>query len=160
MSVPYREVLGDADAQRVIAGTPRRLAAVYDWLGTERAEVQPAPGKWSPREVMCHLADCEVVWAWRLRYALERDDAVMQPFDQDRWARVYGQYTLAEARATFAALRAWNVALVGGLSEADRRKPTTHPERGAETLWTLVEIMAGHDLHHLRTLESLVVAPA
>jgi hypothetical protein len=45
------------------------------------------------------------------------------------------------------------VAFVGALSEADRRKGYTHPERGEETLWTLVEIMAGHDLHHLAGLK-------
>ena len=79
----------------------------------------------------------------------------MQPFEQDPWARMYGQYTFAAARATFLALRAWNVAFVGGLSEADKRKPIYHPERGEETLWTIVEIMAGHDLHHLAALERL-----
>ena len=52
------------------------------------------------------------------------------------------------------ALRAWNVAFVRGLSEVDKRKVLTHPERGEETLWTIVEIMGGHDLHHLATLEA------
>jgi len=66
---------------------------------------------------------------------------------------VYKAYSFAEARATFFALRAWNVAFVRALSEADKRKPVTHPERGEETLWTIVEIMAGHDLHHLMKLE-------
>ena len=76
----------------------------------------------------------------------------MQPFEQDPWARMYSRYTLADARATFNALRAWNIALVGGLTAADKAKPITHPEHGRLTLWTLVEIMAGHDLHHLERL--------
>ncbi len=152
MSVPYSEALAGRDPQQVIAQTPARLAAVYDALSPEQAETPPAPGKWSPRELMCHLTDCEIAWAWRLRYAYEKDNAVMQPFEQERWARLYAQYTLAQARSTFAALRAWNVAFVGGLSETDRKKPITHPEQGQLTLWTLVEIMAGHDLHHLGLL--------
>ena len=153
MSPPYASALGNLDPQEVIAQTPVRLAAIYDALTSEQAEAHPAPGKWSLREVMCHLADCEIAWAWRLRYAYERENAVMQPFEQDPWARMYSHYTLAQARATFDALRPWNVAFVGGLTDEDKRKFITHPERGAETLWTLVEIMAGHDLHHLRTLE-------
>ena len=152
MSVPYNDALGGRDPQQVIAGTPARLAAFYDALTPAQAEIPPAPGKWNPRELMCHLADCEVAWAWRLRFAYEKDNAMMQPFEQDLWARMYARYTLAQARTTFAALRAWNVAFVAGLTEDDKRKPITHPERGAETLWTLVEVMAGHDLHHLGLL--------
>jgi hypothetical protein len=103
---------------------------------------------------MAHLADCEIAWSWRLRIAYEKDRAEMQPFEQDPWAKMYGQYTLAAAKATFFALRALNVAFVEGLSEADRGKAIVHPERGEETLWTIAEIMAGHDLHHLKTLDS------
>ena len=152
MSVPYADVLGDRDPQQVMAETPARLAAYFDALTPEQAETAPAPGKWNPRELMCHLADCEIAWAWRLRYAYEKDNAMMQPFEQDPWARMYVHYTLREARATFNALRAWNVAFVGGLTEADKRKPITHPEQGQLTLWTLVEIIGGHDLHHLQRL--------
>jgi hypothetical protein len=65
---------------------------------------------------------------------------------------VYDAYSFDIAWATFKALRAWNVVLVGALAEEDRKKGYTHPERGEERLWTLVEIMAGHDLHHLAGL--------
>jgi uncharacterized damage-inducible protein DinB len=152
--VPYAEALGGRDAHAVIAETPVRLAAVLEGVTAEEAEVRPAPGKWCLREVMAHLADCEIAWSWRLRIAFEKDRAEMQPFEQDPWAKMYGQYSLEAAKATFFALRAWNVAFVAGLREADRGKVIVHPERGEETLWTIVEIMAGHDLHHLKTLDS------
>jgi uncharacterized damage-inducible protein DinB len=152
--VPYAEVLGGLDAQVVIAETPVRLAEALAGVTDAEAEVRPAVGKWNLREVMAHLADCEIAWSWRLRVAFEKERAEMQPFDQDPWAKMYGQYSMEMAKATFYALRAWNVAFVGGLSEADKAKVIVHPERGEETLWTLVEIMAGHDLHHLKRLES------
>jgi uncharacterized damage-inducible protein DinB len=98
MTIPYRETLGERDPQQVIAETPTRLAAWLDHLTPEQAETSPGPGKWSPREIMCHLADCEIAWAWRLRFAYEQDHAVMQPFEQDPWARMYGHYTLDQAR--------------------------------------------------------------
>ena len=154
MSVPYSHMLAGRDPQQVIVETPSRLLAFYDALTPEQAETRAAPGKWNLRELMCHLADCEIAWSWRLRYAYEKDMAIMQPFEQDPWARMYAHYTLAEARATFAALRSWNVAFVRGLSEAGKRKPIMHPEHGELTLWTLVEIMAGHDLHHLAALKA------
>jgi uncharacterized damage-inducible protein DinB len=152
MAVPYAGALGGWDALAVIAATPGRFARVLEGVTVEQAEVPLAPGKWSLREVMAHLADCEIAWAWRLRQALAEDHAVLQPFDQDAWARVYGEYSLAEAWACYSGLRAWNVAFVRGLSEAEKERVYTHPERGEERLWTIVKIMGGHDLHHLARL--------
>jgi uncharacterized damage-inducible protein DinB len=146
-------MLGGRDAAKVIAETPRRLGLVLDGLSTAEIEARPAPGTWCVREVVAHLADCEIAWGWRLRQVFGEEHAVMQPFEQGAWARVYDAYSLEAAWECFKALRAWNVAFVGALGEADRGKGYTHPERGEETLWTIVEIMAGHDLHHLAALK-------
>src|SRR5882762_4389800 len=100
-NVPYSQHIIGLDPEMVIAETPARLFAVLDKLSTDELEVHPAPGKWNLREVMCHLADCEIAWAWRLRVAFEKDRAEMQPFDQDPWARMYSQYSYAQAKATF-----------------------------------------------------------
>lgn len=150
---PYAQALGDHDPEEVIAATPARLEGLLQSLPPERIEARPAPGKWNLREVMIHLTECEVAWAWRLRYAFEKDHAVLQPFDQDVWARRAGSYSFEQAQTTFAALRAWNLSFIRGLSEADKARHVTHPERGEWTLWTIVETMAGHDLHHLRGIE-------
>ena len=152
--VPYTKALGGRNAQTVIAETPARLAEVLQGVSAEDAEVRPAPGKWCLREVVAHLADCEIAWSWRLRIAYEKERAEMQPFEQDPWAKMYDQYSLELAKATFYALRAWNLAFVAGLSAADKAKVYSHPEMGERPLWTLVEIMAGHDLHHLQMLEA------
>lgn len=151
--VPYDEVLGDRDPAKVIAKTPRKLMKLLDDLSDDQIESRPAPGKWSLRETMAHLADCEIAWAWRLRYVYGEKSPVIQPFDQDSWAKMYKNYSLAEAMGCFKALRKWNVAFVSGLKDADMKKVVVHPERGEETLWTIVRIMAGHDLHHLNALE-------
>lgn len=153
MSVnPYAEMLGGRDAAKVIAETSRRLGLLLDGLSTEEIEARPAPGKWCVREVAAHLADCEIAFGFRLRQGFA-GQSMMQPFDQDAWARVYDGYSLEAAVECFKALRAWNVAFVGALSEEDKRKAVMHPERGEMTLWTIVETMAGHDLHHLAGLK-------
>jgi uncharacterized damage-inducible protein DinB len=157
--VPYAEALGGRDADAVIATTSARLEKVFESKSAEELEQRPAPGKWCLREVMAHLADCEIAWGWRLRQVLAEEHAVLQPFDQDAWARMYGAYSFSAAWATYKAMRAWNVAFVKDLNEAEKEKMYTHPERGEERLWTMVEIMAGHDLHHLKTLELITEKP-
>ena len=148
---PYAKFLGEGDAVAVIAGTPARLAALTGRMSAERVETPIAPGKWSVRQIVTHVADVEIGFGFRLRQALA--GVSIQPFDQDAWAESYGRYSLADALEMFSALRAWDVALISGLSEADKALKVTHPERGEMTLWTIVETMAGHDLNHLAQVE-------
>ena len=148
---PYAKFLGEGDAVAVIAGTPARLAALTGSMSAEQVEAPIAPGKWSVRQIVTHVADCEIGFGFRLRQALA--GVSIQPFDQDAWAESYGRYSLADALEMFSALRAWDVALISGLSEADKALKVTHPERGEMTLWTIVETMAGHDLNHLAQVE-------
>jgi uncharacterized damage-inducible protein DinB len=149
---PYAEALGARAPVEVIEETPVRLARVLDTLSTEQIEARPAPGKWSVREVMAHLADCEIAFGFRLRQAVAGVQ-VIQPFDQDDWARNYGGYNFSEAMTAYRALRAWNVAFVHSLTDEQKALQVTHPERGTMTVWTIIETMAGHDLHHLARLE-------
>src|ERR1700739_5000606 len=103
---PYAEALGERDPQAVIAATPAQLQRLLAGLSAEEIEAHPAPGKWNLREVMAHLADTEIAWGWRLRFAYEKDHARLEPFEQDPWARMYRHYSFAQAQSTFVALRA------------------------------------------------------
>ena len=152
---PYASFLGDRDPLQVIAGTAKQLSSLMETIGVQRAEQAPAPGKWSAREILCHLADCEAVFAFRLRQSLARDHYVIDPFDQEEWARNYAAYTVPAALAMFSAARQWNLALVHSLGAETMEKPVTHPERGTMTLRTIIETMGGHDINHLRQIEAI-----
>ncbi|CAN5425301.1 DinB family protein [soil metagenome] len=150
---PYEKFLGDGDPVAVLFATPKRLEKLVAELSDARIEAAPAPGKWSIREIVAHLADCELVFAYRLRQTLASEHAVIQPFDQGVWGERYAAYDFATALEMFLASREWNLKLLATVSAADRRKPTTHPERGTMTFWTIVETMAGHDVNHLEQIE-------
>jgi len=152
---PYASYLGQQNPLEVIAATAQKLESLLDVIGVERAEQPPAPGKWCAREILCHLADCETVFAFRLRQSLAEDHHVIQPFDQEKWAAQYRAFDLAGARAVFSAVRNWNVALIRSLVPGALSKPLTHPERGDMTFQVLIETMAGHDLNHLRQMEAI-----
>ncbi|HEV2615095.1 MAG TPA: DinB family protein [Candidatus Acidoferrales bacterium] len=157
---PYASHLGDRDPQEVIAATSGQLASFIRTLGPERADQPPAPGKWSVREIICHLADCEIVFAYRLRQAVAEDHHVIQPFDQDKWAKVYSAYDAPSALAVFSSLRHWNIAFIGALKPDAYTKILTHPERGEMPFRELVETMAGHDINHLRQIEAIAARAA
>src|ERR1700687_5465265 len=127
---PYASHLGDRDPIAVIAATPGRLEALATRLGSDGLERSLAPGKWSAREILCHLADCEVVFAVRLRQALAEDHHMIQPFDQELWAKTYTAYSASEALSTFATVRKCNLTLLRSLQPGTDSKPLMHPERG------------------------------
>jgi hypothetical protein len=155
MSNPYAKYLGDLNPQEVLAATPNKLAAILKQLGVEGVERSPAPGKWCPREIVVHLADCEIAFSFRLRQALAEDNHVIQPFDQEKWSANYASYDVNAALTVFTALRQWNMALFRGLKPEIMSKPLHHPERGPMTFSSIVETMGGHDLNHLLQLEAL-----
>lgn len=157
MALPYVHLLEDRDPIVVLRETPGRIFDLLKPMTPEAVESKPTPGKWSIREILCHLADCEIAWAWRLRMVYGAEDPTLQPFDQNRWAKAYhgAGYATATARAAWIGLRQWNLALIDALSEHERRRPAVHAELGPVTLWNIVEIAAGHDLHHLHALEQL-----
>ena len=153
---PYAKNLGEQDARAVLAATPGLLHQAVCAMTPEQIEAPIAEGKWSPRLIVAHLADCEIAFSWRLRQTLAEDSPTVQPFDQDAWARNYASYDMPSAMELFRALRGWNVKLVGGLSEADFQREMTHPERGTMTFAGVLETMAGHDLNHLVQLQAIV----
>ena len=156
---PYQKFLGDRRPQEVIAVTPAHLATIFQQLGPDGSERSYAPGKWSAREVLCHLADCEIAFAFRLRQALAEGHHTIQPFDQELWAKRYATLEAQQALRVFSELRRWNLLLLQTVSPDDYAKPVRHPERGELTFQTLVEIMAGHDLNHLGQLQAVTAPP-
>jgi hypothetical protein len=146
---PYASHLGDRDPRAVIAATPSKLSSFIDTSGSL------GPGKWTPREILCHLADCEIVFAFRLRQALAEPHHIIQPFDQDNWAKVYSAFDARAALEVFTTVRKWNITLIDALPSSAFSKTLQHPERGEMTFQVVIETMGGHDLNHLQQLERI-----
>jgi hypothetical protein len=152
---PYAKFLDGRPLEAILSASPHEIANKLQMIGHERVDQPPAPGKWSPAEIVCHLADCEIAFAFRLRQTLAEDHHVLQPFDQDKWSTPYKGIAAKDALAAFSALRLWNLKLIAKALPVSASKPVTHPERGTMTFQTIVETMAGHDLNHLAQLKRI-----
>jgi len=152
---PYEKFLDGRPLETILAATPPAIAALIETIGPAKSTTPPAPGKWSAAEILCHLADCELAFGFRLRQTLAEDNHVMQPFDQDKWATAYSGISAASALAAFIAMRNWNLELIRKTLPTSADRKVSHPERGAMTFKTIVETMAGHDINHLGQLERL-----
>jgi DinB superfamily len=152
---PYDKYLDGRPLETILSTTAGELGSLLKAIGVEKSDKPPAPGKWCAAEIVAHLADCELVFAFRLRQTLAEDAPVIQPFDQDKWAKTYSGISTADAIATFTAMRNWNLGLIRKALPAAAGRTVTHPERGTMTFQTLVETMAGHDLNHLGQLRRI-----
>ena len=152
---PYESFLDGRPLTDILADTPRVIHSLFEKMGPGKTYEAPAPGKWSPGEIVAHLADCELVFGFRLRQTLAENSPTIQPFDQDNWAKSYNTIEPPEAYAAFSAFRKWNLLLLEGALPSAAGRTVTHPERGTMTFQTIVETMGGHDLNHLAQLRRL-----
>lgn len=150
-------LVGDADPIEILSALPDALETAVADLDADQRRQPEASGKWSAAEVVMHLLDSELVWAWRMRKALAEDRPRLEGYDQDRWARALG-YRAADvddALAVLRLLRRAHVRLLGGLDEAALARVVVHDERGEESVGHMMRLYAGHDLVHRRQLERI-----
>ena len=87
---PYTKDLGDREpiaAIRASAARYRQLLAGWTPAQFERTY---APGKWTARQILIHLAQTELALGTRARMALSTANYAAQAFNQDRWMEIEG----------------------------------------------------------------------
>ena len=143
-----------------LATTPGRVGAIIAGRTTEDLQWSPEPGRWSVAQIVSHLADVEIVMAYRLRMILSAPGGPIQAFDQDAW--VVSQHAdRGDAHASlalFTAIRASTVRLLGSLTDGELERFGMHSERGAESIRHIMRMTTGHDRNHLAQIERLLDA--
>ena len=119
-----------------------------------------APGKWSVRYLLHHLADAETVMAERIRRVISEGRRVLWAFDQDAWATGLGYDTmpLALSRDAFAAARAGTRYLATAHYERHGHVEWVHSETGVRTLKEEFDKVAWHNEHHLAQIRAALSA--
>ena len=153
----YLEALGGDDAVVSMAEAPDRLRRLIRGLTERQLAMRPAPGKWSIREIVAHLADNEVVLGSRYRFIAAMDRPPLPGYDQDAFVANLGvsKATTADLLDDFAMARAVNIGLLDRVGAAAWDRVGIHAERGEESLGRLVTMYAGHDRIHLAQIETI-----
>lgn len=119
--------------------------------GADDAELdkREAPGEWSPREVVHHLADSEMTSAIRFRRVLVEDDPLIQGYDQDDYARMlfYDRPIDASLQA-FRYARESTAAMFDHISDAQWLRAGRHTESGPYCLEDWLQIYGVHAHEH------------
>ena len=148
------------DPREVLASTPSRIGELIAGPTPQALQAAPGPDRWSVAQLVSHMADAELVFAYRVRRILAAPGSPIEPFDQNDWVRAQHAET-SDAHASlalFTAIRLSMLRLLGRLSDEELDHYGVHAERGRESVRYLLSLMAGHDRNHLAQIERLVPA--
>ena len=116
----------------------------------EELDAHPAPGKWSAREIVHHLADSEMTSAIRLRLLLAVDNPKIVGYDQEDFARrLYYDRPIEASLDAFKSARRTTGEILARMTDAEWSRQGTHSEiRGPYTIERWLEIYACHAHDH------------
>lgn len=127
------------------------------WFGLPDSELEKtyAPGKWTVRQLLVHLADAESVLHERIKRVIAGPKQVIWAFDQDRWADklAYETFPLTLSRDLYLANRNSVIYLAQTYYEVYGSNEFVHSETGLRTLKDEFDKVAWHNKHHLQQIE-------
>jgi hypothetical protein len=115
----------------------------------EELDAHPAPGKWSARQIVHHLADSEMTAAIRLRRLIAEESPNVGSYDEAHYATAL-HYTrpIAASFDAFSAARRSTAEILDRLTPAEWSRAGTHPEHGAYSVDRWLEIYSAHAHNH------------
>jgi hypothetical protein len=146
------------DAFSIMQLSPKRLKKLTAKVPRKATLRAPAPGKWSVAEIVNHLAEGEIVFAYRLRMILGKNGTPIQAYNQVAWARnaKMVKQDLRTSLELFRVLRENNIRLLKAIPKKMWDYHGMHQERGRETVARMVQLYAGHDVNHLVQIEKIL----
>jgi hypothetical protein len=132
------------------------VATVTTGAAGPELDFHPGEGKWSVRQIACHLADIEILSAMRFRLVIAQDNPTMLAIDQDAWAEKldYSKRKISQAIETLRRIRAENHELLKDQPEAVFARTGTHSKRGVISLLDMVKTFAEHTENHARQIQA------
>ena len=138
--------------------SPKQIAAAVSGVPEKTLRFKPAPDKWCILEILAHLADMDILYAYRLRQMLADEKPVIAPIDQDAWAKHLGymESSAPELIALYGLNRHRNLQLLRRLKPGDLERSAYHPELKRQvTVAEIVGMMGAHGANHLQQIERL-----
>lgn len=141
--------------------TRDKTLAFYDLPEAELHKTY-APGKWTIRQILAHLADAEIVLNERIRRAISEEHPFVIVFDQDRWNEKldYSTYPLALSKQVFSSIRNSIIYLAEKHYAGSESITFFHTAAGIRTLKEEFDKVAKHNFDHIKQIEIALANPA
>ncbi|EPY03862.1 hypothetical protein PAALTS15_29021 [Paenibacillus alvei TS-15] len=150
----YINLVPAGDLREMLAEQLEHTTELFANLSKEQGDYRYAPGKWSIKEVIGHIADTERVMAYRLLRIARGDQTPLPGFDENLFmsGSTFDSMPLSELIEDYRAVRESTLTLLRGLTdEAVLRTGTSN--NATISARALAYMIAGHELHHLNVLK-------
>ena len=154
----YIALVPDGDLVETLRTQIGETLSLLRSIREERASHRYAPGKWSIKEVVGHLADVERIMGYRALRIARGDAPPLPGFDENAYvpAANFDARSLASLARELEAVRNATVAFLETLEpEAAARRGSAHNARISAR--ALAYIIAGHERHHVGILRERYV---
>lgn len=137
---------------------PHSIKRLLRKIPTERIDVPTDEGRFTPREVIAHLADWEPVFLQRMQTAKDCPMAQVDVYDEAQWAieHAYGAKDPLAQADLFLQRRKQTLEWLSNLEPDDWKLTFTHPERGEMTIEDQANMLVGHDQYHVEQLTGVL----
>ena len=125
-------------------------------LPYEEHDLITEEGRFSPREVVAHLAEWEPIFLERIRQAVEQPGSEIEVFDEGEMAAAneYYRQDIFENLTKWMGARQKTVEYVSSLTSEDLQKSINHPQLGELTAFAIASMLVSHDMYHLEQISS------
>jgi hypothetical protein len=150
----YLAKVPKGDLLNLLCEQLNKLQEFFKGLPEEKQAYAYAPGKWTPKEVLGHIADCERVFQYRILRFARADATALPGFEEDDYvaAADFNSRDIDMLAYEFGMVRLSTIALVQSLSaEAWERSGTANGN--SISVKALVWILLGHPLHHMAVVK-------
>lgn len=139
---------------------PDQIEAAVRGLDDAKLDTPYGPGKWTPRQVVHHLADSHMNAFVRMKLVMCEDKPTLKPYNQDDWAKFEdaSKLPVAPSLSIIRGLHQRLVHMLDHARESDFARPAHHPEHGEISLDTLVGIYGRHGEKHCGQINGLRAA--
>ncbi len=134
---------------------PQKLRDAIDGMSDEQIDAAPIPGKWSTRQVICHIADFEPVYADRMKRIIVEENPTMFGGDPDVFAAglAYNERDIEEELQLLAAVRKHVARILKTLKPEQFERMGNHSVDGPISLEVLLQRITNHIPHHIAFIE-------
>lgn len=134
---------------------PQKLREAVAGMTAEQMDARPIPGKWSTRQVICHIADFEPIYADRMKRILAEDRPTFFGGDPDLFAAnlAYESRDVEEELQMISAVRNHVARILRTLKPEAFARTGNHSEDGPVTLEVLLQRITNHIPHHIKFIE-------
>jgi len=137
------------------AAGPQKLCDVISGMTPEEIDSAPVPGKWSTRQVICHLADFEPVYADRIKHVIAEDEPTFTGGFHQQFAEhlAYDKRDTDEELTLIDVVRSQMTRILRTLPPEAFDRIGIHSVEGPMTLRMLLERITNHIPHHGQFIE-------